>query len=137
MILLDTNVAVWLFNGDPELGRESRDLIEEARADQGISLSAITLWEISMLVEKGRLNLGQDTLRWIEAALASPGVSLTPISAAIAVKAGKLPRSVHGDPADRLIIATAQALESRLLTSDRKILAYAGQGHVEAIDARL
>lgn len=90
-----------------------------------------------MLVEKGRLNLGRDTLRWIEAALASPGVSLTPISAAIAVKAGKLPRSVPGDPADRLIIATAQALESRLLTSDRKILAYAAQGHVEAIDARL
>ena len=90
-----------------------------------------------MLVEKGRLNLGQDTLRWIAKALAATGVSLTPISPAIAIKAGQLPRAIHGDPADRLIIATAQAFESRLLTTDRKILDYADHGHVQASDARL
>ncbi len=137
MILLDTNVVVWLFNGDPQLGFGSRNLIEQARADEGISFSAITAWEISMLVEKGRLSLGRDTIGWIEAALAAPGMSLAEISPAIAIKAGQLPRTIHGDPADRLIIATAQAGESRLLTTDRKILAYADQGHVQAIDARL
>lgn len=136
MILLDTNVVVWLFQADPNLASGNRRRIESERAAEGVFISGITCWEISMLVEKGRLILGRDPLDWIEAALAEPGVHLAPISPEIGVEAGRLPASIHGDPADRIIIATARHMGCPLLTTDRKILAYAAIGHLEAIDAR-
>ena len=135
MILLDTQVLVWLFMDDPRLGKKSERLIERSRARGEACISAITPWELSMLVDKGRLDLGRDTLAWISAAMAAPGVRLMPITPEIAVAAGRLPRGIHGDPADRLIVATARELSCPLLTSDRRIIDYAGQGHLQAIDA--
>lgn len=136
MILLDTNVAVWLFQADPQLAPTGRRRIERERSAEGVCISAITCWELSMLVDKGRLVLGRDPLDWIEAALAEPGVHLAPISPDIGVEAGRLPPGIHGDPADRIIVATARHLGCPLLTTDRKIIAYAKTGHVQAIDAR-
>lgn len=137
MIVLDTNAFIWAFMGVGRLGERSRAAIEEARAGDGVAVSPITIWEISMLADKDRLHLGEDVMVWISAALAAPRVNLAPISAEIGVDAGRLPGSIHGDPADRVIIATARALRCPLLTSDGRILAYAQQGFVKAIDARL
>ena len=136
MILLDTQVFVWLFMGIAKLGEKSRAAIEEARIQDSVLISAITSWEISMLVSKNRLDLGQDVLHWIMAAFDAPGVSLAPITAEIAVEAGRLTGGIPGDPADRLIVATARALACPLLTSDRRLLDYGHAGHFEAIDAR-
>ena len=137
MILLDTNVLVWLIMGDTRLKPERRALIEDARVEEGVRVSAITAWEISMLVDKGRLDLRREVSKWIEAVFSAPGVRIASISPAIAVDAGRLPGAIHGDPADRLIIATARELGCPLLTSDKRILAYAAAGHVSVIDARL
>lgn len=136
MILLDTNVFVWLGAGADSLGPKSRAWIERARDADGVGICAITPWEISMLVERRKISLNQDTLVWMEAALAQPGIHLLPLSPAIAVDAGRLPGSLHGDPGDRLIIATARNRACPLLTTDRKILAYAAEGHVQATNAR-
>jgi len=133
MILLDTVALIWATMDDPRLGKESRSWIERETA---ISVSAITPWEVTMLAQKGRISLNQEPLAWIEAILAVPQVRLAPIEPSIAVDAGRLPGAIHGDPADRLIIATARALSCPLLTSDRRILDYSRQGHVEAFDAR-
>ena len=137
MILLDTNILVWLFNGDPRLGKESRIAIEEARNRDVLYVSAITPWQISMLVEKGRLNLGIDTLRWMMKVLSFDGINFAAITPSLAVDAGRLPGDIHGDPGDRLIIATARDLNCTLLTSDRKVLDYGAAGHVAVRDARL
>lgn len=136
MILLDTQVVVWLFQDDARLGSKSEQLIEQNRTGNKALVSAITPWEISMLVDKNRLDLGRDVLSWISSALAAPGVALAPISAEIAVEAGRLTGGIHGDPADRLIVATARVLACPLLTSDRRLLDYGRLGHVRAIDAR-
>ena len=88
-----------------------------------------------MLVDKNRLDLGQDVLRWVSAALSAPGMSLAPISAEIAVEAGRLTGGIHGDPADRLIVATARALACPLMTSDARLLDYGRAGHIETLDA--
>ena len=136
MILLDTQVLVWLFQDDARLGSRSEQLIEQNRAGNNALVSAITPWEISMLVEKNRLDLGRDLLSWVSTALAAPGVGLAPITPEIAVEAGRLTGGIHGDPADRLVVATARALACPLLTSDRRLLDYGHSGHVEAIDAR-
>lgn len=135
MILLDSHVLVWLVEGDPRLGDGARGEIERTRDLDRIGVSAITPWEIAMLVEKGRLRLNLEVGAWVERALALPGVDLLPIEPAIAVDSVRLPGAFHPDPADRLIVATARHRPATLLTADGAILKYADAGHLEALDA--
>ena len=72
---------------------------------------------------------------WIQAVLHAPGVDLIPIESVIAIDSVRLPDAFHADPADRLIVATARHRRIPLLTADHAILAYAVEGHVQAIDA--
>ncbi len=133
MILLDTVTILWFTLGDNRLGPESRSLIA---SDNDFAISAITAWEAAMLVRKGRIDLGRSPLAWINGILTDPRMTLAPITPKVAVEAGLLPTVIHGDPADRLIMATANDLVCPLLTPDEKLLAYATEGHVQAIDAR-
>ena len=134
LILLDTVTLIWFTLGDRRFGSQSLALLE---GDNDFSISAISPWEAAMLVMRGRVDLGKDPRAWIEGILADARMNLVPISPEIAVAAGLLPRTIHGDPADRLIMATAQKLACPILTPDEKLLAYAEEGHVQAIDARL
>ena len=88
-----------------------------------------------MLTERGRLALGRDVGAWVSDALALPGVRLAPLLPAVAVDSARLPGPIHGDPADRIIIATARHAGAALLTADKAILAYHGAGYVQATDA--
>jgi PIN domain nuclease of toxin-antitoxin system len=134
LILLDTVTLVWFTLADRRLGAVSRSLIDTA---DELIVCAITPWEVAMLTRKRRLNLGQSPLAWIRGTLADPRVKLVSISPETGVAAGLLPEPIHGDPADRLIIATSNELECPILTPDEKLLDYAAQGLVHAIDARL
>ena len=136
MILLDTHVLIWFLQADPSLGREARHRIEQEQRNEGIQISAITPWEIAMLIAKRRLSLGRSTSVWVSKALGTQGVGLAPLDPAIAIEAGELV-GLHGDPADRIIIATARHHDWPLVTSDRTILTYAAAGHLRAIDARI
>ncbi len=135
IVVLDTHSWIWFLNADPRLGRDARIGIEAAARGDGAVLSAITLWEISMLVARGRLSLSRDLGEWLESHLARPGFSVHPLSIAVAVGSNSLPADPHGDPADRIIIATARHLDALLVTADQKILSYAKAGHVKALDA--
>jgi PIN domain nuclease of toxin-antitoxin system len=137
MIVVDTHVLVWIMMDDDRLGRQSRSLLEKARREDGVHVSAIAPWEIAMLVDKDRLSLGRRTEDWIKAALSEAGIFLMPIEPAIAVDAGQLPGDLHGDPADRLTTATARAKDCLLMTADRRILDYGAAGHVGVVDARV
>ena len=136
MILLDTHVLVWFVQADPRIGVKAKEQAEAMRVAEGIGVSAISLWEIAMLVEKKRMSLGRPTGDWVNGVLAKNGVNLMPLEPAIAVEAGGL-TGLHGDPADRIIVATARYHDAPLLTVDRAILAYAAQGYLKAIDAGL
>ena len=135
MIVLDTHVLIWVVDGDSRLGPTARAAIDEAGRADGIAVSAITPWEVTLLAEKGRLRLGSDAAVWINTVLDLPGVHLVPIEAAIAIDSVRLPGNFHADPADRLIIATARYCRAPLTTADRAILEYAAAGHVRVIDA--
>ena len=137
MIVIDTHALVWMIEGDPQLGPRARTLIEDELDAADVVIAAITLWEAAMLVDKNRLALSRPIGVWFEAVMSTPGFVLAGITVAIGVDAGTLPGSIHGDPADRLIIATARAHGCPVLTSDGKILDYAKAGHVEAIFAHL
>ena len=88
-----------------------------------------------MLVAKGRLTLDRDVGEWVEAALSLPGVGLVALEPDIAVAASRLPGELHGDPADRLIVASARHVGALVITEDRLILDYAAAGHVRAMRA--
>jgi len=78
-----------------------------------------------MKVARGRLTLNRDIGDWVAQALSRPRARLLPMTAEIAVAAGMInPREFHGDPADRLIVATAQAHEVELVTKDRLIRSF-------------
>ena len=134
--MLDTHALVWLIAGDDQLHAATRQRIEAAAQQQQLWISAITPWEIGMLVAKGRLVLDRDVMDWLHAALSLPGIRLAPLDPAVAVASTRLPGEVHGDPADRLIVATARALGATLITADAALLAYGRLGHVGVLAAR-
>ncbi len=124
MILFDTQVLLWLLYGDSRLGRQARQVIDDALADGRAAVSAITFWEVAMLHGKGRITLQADIGSWRES-LIEEGLIEIPVDGGIAVRAGLL-QDMHGDPADRLIVATA--LDGhQLVTADRRILDWPGQ----------
>ena len=124
MILLDTHTLLWLKLGSDKLGIKTRKLINQAWSDNAVYVSVITFWEISMLVNKGKIKLFKDLNAWAQKSL-DQGLKPISINSKIAIRAGSL-RDLHGDPADRIIVATA--LEGyRLVTADRQILNWSGQ----------
>ncbi|WP_442775843.1 type II toxin-antitoxin system VapC family toxin [Sphaerotilus montanus] len=132
-VLLDTHVLVWLVEGDERLSMLARAAIDEA-GDQ-VWISAITPWEIGMLASKGRLRLGQEVAQWMDAVLALPGVRLAELSPAIAIASSCLPGAPHGDPADRIIAATARHLDLTLVTADQKLLDQGARGYLRVVAA--
>ena len=122
-ILLDTHAAIWSASGT---ARAATARIIDAAAQRGeLLLSPITAWEIGMLVGKGRLILAQSVHDYVRALFGQPGVVTAVLTPAIAVEAATLPSSFHGDPADRIIVATASFYGAQIVTRDRAILSYA------------
>ncbi len=130
-VLLDTHALVWLLNGSKQLGETSRTLIQEAVKDDCLYLSAISPWEIAMLVSKMRLALDRDVGEWLHIALPLPGIRLEPLSLEVAVASTRLPSDIHSDPADRIIVATARHLGAVLVTDDHLLLNYGAAGYVK------
>lgn len=120
MILLDTHAVLWMANNDPSLGPHSRSIIQKARDDGELAVSAISFWEISLLAAKGRLELLQSTAE-LRAELLATRITEIPLSGDIAIEAVSLD-TLHGDPADRFIVATALVHDAALVTADRPLL---------------
>lgn len=136
-MLLDTHAWVWLLNGSARLGPKARKAIQRSLAEEAVLVSAISPWEVAMLVAKGRLVLDRDVGEWVDAALSLPGFRLEPISPEVAVASTRLPGSLHSDPADRMIAATARHLRSTLITADQLLLDYGKGGHIKTLKAGL
>lgn len=123
MILLDTHVLIWWANGEHE--RLSAAVIAAIEAEEQQRLvSAISCWEVAMLVERGRLGLNVDIERWLNLVASVPRLQLLPLSPAVAVASTRLPGTFHADPADRFLVAQARHLNIALVTADSKIKAY-------------
>jgi len=98
--------------------------------DEGsVGVSAVSCWEVVTLAERGRIELDRDSRRWVRAALGLEGVRALPLGPEAAVAAGLLPREgFPGDPADRMIYATARIAGVRLATKDRALRRFDGTG---------
>jgi PIN domain nuclease of toxin-antitoxin system len=134
-VLLDTYVWVWLLEGRTGIHQEALDLMERAGEESFLRVSAISAWEVGMLEAKGRLRFDIPCEDWVENAFHVPGMSLVPLTPSICVRSSRLPGDFHGDPADRLIVATARQIGAVLLTKDVQIIQYAAQGHLRVLPA--
>jgi PIN domain nuclease of toxin-antitoxin system len=135
LVLLDTHAWVWLLNGDLKISQKTRTAMERSLTEEAVLLSAISPWEVAMLVSKGRLSLDRDVGEWVQAATSLPGIRVEPISPEIAVASTRLPGNIHPDPADRLITATARHLGAILVTDDQLLLDYGAAGHMKVMKA--
>src|SRR5258708_540223 len=120
-ILLDTCALLWISNKEPVQENARAAFIQAGGDPGGVGVSPISAWELGQLVARGRLMLSLEPLRWFEDAVAA-GLTLAPLSASILVASSFLPHARLRDPADRILAATARALDLRLMTRDGPLL---------------
>jgi PIN domain nuclease of toxin-antitoxin system len=136
LLVLDTHIWIWAVNKESDkLSSQAIDAIEKADREQRLAVSAISVWEVGMLNAKGRITCNPDCLTWIDHALSFPRLTLIPLTPKIAVLSSYLPGDIHGDPADRIIVATCLENGAILLTKDQKLLAYSVAGPLIVIAA--
>jgi len=120
-VLLDTHVWVWWLTPRSPLSRRERAALDRLAERRELSLSAISLWEAQMLHAKSRLDIPLAFADWLEHAADERMLTVLPLDTAVILTLDSLPRSFHGDPADRLIVATARARRLPLATHDSAI----------------
>ncbi len=129
-LLLDTHIWIWLMNENPVFSDSFYTAIDRLSSQDGILISPISIWEIGMLVEKKRITLEMDCMDWIQKSLSAPGVSIAPLTPRIAIQSCRLPGNIHGDPADRILLATAHEENAVLVTCDEILLKYGKENFV-------
>lgn len=128
--LLDTHTWVW-WNSEPDkLSKKAKDLIADTKNYEELLLSAISPWEFSKLLEKGRLRISLRGEEWIKEALNMGNLRLVPLSPEISWHSTTLPENFHDDPADQIIVATARLENASIITSDQLIRKYK---HVQTV----
>lgn len=120
MIVLDTQVLLFDALDPKRLSRRARSALEEGMAADALACSDISLWEIALLAVRGRIDAGPDIAAFIESALQLRSVRVLPITPAIAALAQSDMFS-HGDPANRLIGATALQQRASLISADERL----------------
>lgn len=130
MFLLDTCAVLWFANGDRLRAPAAGELPAALARGERLAVSPISAWEIAMLVSKGRVALAMNPDAWFERFLAGPGAVPAPMPPRVLMASVALPGDPVGDPADRIVIATAREYGYTLVTRDRRILDYGARGHV-------
>ena len=124
-VLLDTNAIIWAVEAHERLGPDSRNIADAALREDRLFVSAISFWEVALLAKRGRLVLAYPSGEWRQIAL-SLGIEELPLTGEIGIRAAELD-GLPGDPADRMITATAMAQGATLITADACILEWTGQ----------
>jgi PIN domain nuclease of toxin-antitoxin system len=137
-LLLDTHVWVWLLDGD--LGRVSHAaaaLLRRTASSANLLVSDISSWEVAMKAAKGKLVFSMDAAFWLRRAERAPGLVPVALTRETLLLSTRLPGQPHGDPADRMLLATAQLQRAPLVTVDEEIIEYARrQAGIPVCDAR-
>jgi PIN domain nuclease of toxin-antitoxin system len=125
MIVLDTHVIIWDALAPARLSDRAREAIAQANQSEGMIICDISLWEIAMLLQKGRVRVAVDTLTFINLLLQANKTIVSAITPQVAALAVQLPPEINQDPADRLIVATTLAHQATLITADYNLQAVA------------
>ena len=134
LILLDTHIWIWFSTGSPNaVSARLRTLIDKLLPLSSVKISAISAWETGNLVSKNRIAFGSGVKDWVYRTLATTGIIVEPVTADIAIESTLLSGGFHGDPADRILLATAKVIGATLITHDKEILSYAKKHGLPAL----
>ena len=120
-VLLDTHMWIWWLTSSSSIRQVEREALDATAQASGVCLSAISMWEAQLLHSRQRLVLPLPFAEWVTRATDSQVLSVLPIDREVIIALESLPASFHGDPADRLIVATARAYGLPLATRDSSI----------------
>jgi PIN domain nuclease of toxin-antitoxin system len=121
VIVLDTHILVWWVSGAGRLTVRAQRAINQSLRRGPVIASTISVLEIATAVRRGRLALGSPLDQWLADLRALPELQFEPVSGEIAELAGGFDEAMPGDPADRIIVATALALRAKLVTADERL----------------
>lgn len=132
-LLLDTCAAIWIAEDEPIATAAVAALDAAARNGTTVFVSAMSAWEVGVLVARRRITLSMAPEAWFRRLLSVPGVGLAALDPETLIASSFLPGEPPGDPVDRILAATARAGGYRLVTRDQGLLAYAEEGHIAAL----
>jgi PIN domain nuclease of toxin-antitoxin system len=132
--LLDTCAAIYIADNDWLKPQAIKAIDDAFDRREPVYLSPITAWEVGLLSRKGRFKSALAPKRWLERLLSFREIALCPMPAELLLESSFLPGGLHGDPADRIIAATAREYGYTVVTRDRALLDYAAQGHLRALE---
>jgi PIN domain nuclease of toxin-antitoxin system len=136
LLLLDTHCWLWAQLGlTQKLSRAALEAIRSAEAEGNLRISVISIWEVAMLEQHGRIALPMNIRTWVDQALSKSGIAVASLTPEIMIESVHLPGELHGDPADRMLVATARVSGATLLTKDEPLIRYSQQRHVRALAA--
>jgi PIN domain nuclease of toxin-antitoxin system len=121
MIVVDTHVIVWDALKPELLSQQAKEALLIANNEDGIIFCEISLWEIAMLIQKGRLSVGISYREFMRLVLASNQYVLQGITVEIADRSTQFSSNITKDPADRIIAATAIVANATLVTADKNL----------------
>jgi len=124
MIILDTQAWIWWTHDLSRLSQQVITAIESAEKSDGIRISVISVWEIALKSNLGKLKLPLQINEWVHHASSYPNLTIELLSIQDAIASTQLPGEFHKDPADRIIVALARRHKATLITSDKLIRAY-------------
>jgi PIN domain nuclease of toxin-antitoxin system len=135
-LLLDTHVWLWLALGTAKrIAPAALKVLEETAQSGGLMVSIVSVWELALLVGRGRIVLPLPLNDWVTLALSRPEINLVGLSRPnTVIDSVNLPGDLHADPADRFLIATARNRRATLVTHDEQIIAYGRSGHVRVLE---
>ncbi len=134
-LVVDTHVLLWALLEPEELRETTKKHISLAQENNQLLISSISLWEIAMLYLKKRINIYEPIKDFLESIVNIDGAIIKDLSPEIAAESILLVDDFHGDPADRIIVATTKVHGAVLLTRDHKILNWADAGHIQYLQA--
>jgi PIN domain nuclease of toxin-antitoxin system len=137
-LLLDTHIWLWHLEGNRSLTTSDlAPLLDRSGARSNLFVSDISYWEVAVKAAKGKLTLSVDVAIWLQQAEQAPGIRFRALDRPVLLLSTRLPGAAHNDPADRMLIASAQLANLPLVTADRRIIEYA-EGHpgTPVVDAR-
>lgn len=118
-LLLDTHIWVWSLAEPAKLSKRARTAL--SRVENELWLSPISVWELLVLAERGRVKLDIEPRSWIAEALARTPVQEAVLSFAVASRSREI-LPLHADPADRFLVATALVYDLTLVTADDALI---------------
>lgn len=132
-LLLDTCAIIWISQNE-KLDPAATEAIAAAEsASRPIYVSIMSAWEVGMLMSKRRLASSKPPLRWFNDFIENSTIVVQQLNVEVMIASSFLPKPVHNDPADRILIATAREHDLTIVTRDKAILAYGASGHVRTL----